>query len=228
MAFGGDVLLLCKHDRFSHQARKIAEAAFGNRVVTCAGTVGDPEPEILGTASPDVLISFLSPWIIKRSALERAGLSINFHPGSVEYPGIGCYNFALYEGAQEFGAVCHHMLPKVDTGKIVMERRFLVHHDDTVETLKLRTMEAMVDMFGEVVAVIEAGENLPAAPTHWTRRPFTHADLSALKVIKSIMPPAEIERRVRATVYPGYPGPVLHHEDGTTFAYPVPDRPPLA
>ena len=157
------VILLAKQERFSREAQAIAEAAFGPDLATYTGAVGDPEPDALQTDSPEYLISFLSPWIVRKHSLDRAGAAINFHPGSTDYPGIGCYNFALYEGASEFGAVCHHMLAKVDTGDLIMERRFPVLPDDTVETLKLRTMETMVDMFREIVALIAAGRPLPRA-----------------------------------------------------------------
>lgn len=222
------IILLAKRERFSREAQAIAEAAFGDDLATFTGAVGDPEPEALRTATPDYLISFLSPWIVRKHSLDRAGAAINFHPGSTDYPGIGCYNFALYEGATEFGAVCHHMLAKVDTGDLVMERRFPVLPEDSVETLKLRTMETMVDMFREVVELIAAGQPLPRADVHWTRRPFTRREMEALKQIEHDMPQEEIDRRVRATVYPGYPGPVMRMADGSTYVFPVPDRPPIA
>jgi methionyl-tRNA formyltransferase len=222
------VILLAKQERFSRRAQAIAEAAFGTEVATYTGRVGDPEPEGLQVGGPEYLISFLSPWIVRKPALDRAGVAINFHPGPTDYPGIGCYNFALYEGAAEFGAVCHHMLPKVDTGGIVLERRFPVLPDDSVESLKLRTMETMVGMFRDIVALIAAGQPLPLADVHWTRQPFTRREMEALKVIEHDMPQEEIDRRVRATVYPGYPGPTMRLPDGGTYAFPVPDRPPIA
>jgi methionyl-tRNA formyltransferase len=222
------IILLTKQERFSESATEIAEYLFGREVQTFSGKVGDPEPVVLSEATPDFLISFLSPWIVRKSTLERCGTAINFHPGSVEYPGTGCYNFALYEKAAEFGAVCHHMLPKVDTGKIVMERRFPVEPADSVETLKLRTMETMIQMFREIAQSIAAGEPLPSAPTHWTRKPFTRREMEALKIIEDAMSPCEKRRRVRATVYPGYPGPYLLDTDGTRRYFPVPDRTPLA
>ena len=221
------VLLLTKQDRFSRHAQEIARSAFDDLSI-CEGSVGDLEPEALATERYDFLISFLSPWIVRAEALDRCGVSVNFHPGSTDYPGIGCYNFALYEEAHEFGAVCHHMLPKVDTGRIVLERRFPVSPDDSVETLKLATMETMIGMFREIVALIAAGARLPAADVHWTRRPFTRRELHALKVCHDGMDEAEVQRRVRATVYPGYPGPVLCRSDGTHHIFDVPDRPPLA
>ena len=207
-------------------AMNIAESLFGARLQTFSGTVGDTLPEPVEKGA-DVLISFLSPWIVPARVLDRCGVAINFHPGSVDYPGTGCYNFALYDEAAEFGATCHHMLPKVDTGLVIEERRLPIVASDTVETLKLRTMITMLSMFQDIATTVAKGENLPVANTHWSRRAYTRREMNALKELAPDMPACEIERRVRATVYPGYPGPFMVR-NGQTVHYPVPDRAPLA
>ncbi|HEY0042964.1 MAG TPA: formyltransferase family protein [Allosphingosinicella sp.] len=220
-------ILLAKQDHFSRQAVTLAEAIFGEDVTTFTGKVGDPFPEAVRAVRPRALISFLSPWIVRQDVLENAEIAINFHPASTDYPGLGCYNFALYEDAPEFGAVCHHMLAKVDTGRIVEERRFTVLPNDSVESLKLRTMVTMVSMFHDICSKLASDLPLPEASVHWSRRPFTGREMNALKIIDPEMPAEEIARRIRATVYPGYDGPSVTI-GGKTFFYPVPNRTALA
>ena len=222
-----DIYLLAKQDRFSQQAETVAQILFGPRLRTFTGRVGDPLPDEVATGEPAFLLSFLSPWIIPGRVLERAGTALNFHPGSVEYPGIGCYNFALYEGAAEFGAVCHHMLARVDSGVVVEERRFPLLATDSVESLKYRTMVTMLAMFHDVGSLIASEQALPVAPRQWARRAFTRREMEALKRIEPDMNDDEIRRRLRATVYPGYPGPYVQVGDDRFYAS-VPDRPPLA
>lgn len=224
---GADIILLAKTEAFSRQAKTVAEILFGDRVEVHLGAVGDPLPESVAAASPAFLISFLSPWIVPGRLLDRCGVAINFHPASIDYPGIGCYNFALYEGASEFGAVCHHMLARVDTGRIVEERRFPLLPTDTVETLKLRTMVTMLAMFHDLCSLIATGRPLPESERQWSRRPLTRREMNALKTIEPDMPEEEVARRIRAGTYPGYPGPSVT-VGGHTFYYPVPERPPLA
>lgn len=221
------IVLLTKLDRFSDQAVGIAKQAFGERVEHLSGKTIDPMPERL-EAGAEVLISFLSPWIVPKRVLDRCDTAINFHPASTDYPGSGCYNFALYDKAAEYGATCHHMLPKVDTGRVILERRFPIATNDSVETLKLNTMVTMLAMFDEIVTDIAQGRALPVAPTHWTRKPSTFRQMEALKVIEPTMGATEIERRLRATIYPGYPGPVLRYPHGQEAAYPVPQRAAVA
>ncbi len=221
----GSVILFSKQDDFSLRAAAFARQAFSERLRVYTGKVGDPFPEI--PDNPDTILSFLSPWIIPANLLNRADLALNWHPGSADYPGIGCYNFALYEEAEEFGAVSHIMAAKVDTGAIIEERRFPVTQDDSVETLKLRTMEIMLSMFEDSVENLASGKILEPCGVKWSRRPFTRKELNDLTVITTDMSEEEVKRRIRATTYPGYPGPKVK-VGGEYFHYPVPDRKPLA
>jgi methionyl-tRNA formyltransferase len=173
------------------------------------------------------VLSFISPWIVPASVLDKSALSLNFHPGSCDYPGIGCYNFALYEEARQFGPVCHHMLPKVDSGTVVKEILFPVLPQDRVETLKLRTMVAMLALFHEMLGLIATGQTLPVSSRQWTRKPFTRRQLDALGEITPGMSKDEENRRIRAMAYPGFPG--AYRLEGTEkHYYPIPPGPAIA
>ena len=127
--------------------------------------------------------------------------AINFHPATPDYPGIGCFNFALYENAQEFGTTCHHMAAKVDTGNIIAVKRFPVFPADDVESLLTRTYDHQLVLLYEIVGIMLHGEELPSSDESWTRKPFSRKELNALSVIDPTMPPEEIQKRVRATSY---------------------------
>ena len=220
-------ILFTKRDDWSAHAAALGRAVLGASLEVRSGANGDPFPADLPAGRFDAVISFISPWIVPPSLLDRADLAINFHPGSRDYPGIGCYNFALYEGAAEFGAVCHHMAPAVDTGPIIAERRFPILAHETVESLKLRTMIAMLALYHDILTAIARGAAMTRAPESWSRRPFLRKQLNALARITPDMPADEIKRRVRAMTYPGFPGP--HVElGGIVFRADVPDRDPLA
>ena len=201
-----DVLLISKRDRWSAHAGAHARRAFGDRLDWRQGALGEPFPLTPGEGGYRIVLSFLSPWIVPAWLLEPAELAINFHPGSCHYPGIGCYNFALYEGAETYGVVCHHMLAKVDTGDIIEELRFPLEPADTVETLKLKSMKALAGLFERIIDRIAAGAPLPSSSAQWTRKAFTRRQLNELCVITPQMDEREIKRRVRAVTYPGQPG----------------------
>jgi methionyl-tRNA formyltransferase len=222
------VLLFTKDDRFSREAQALARAMISSERLRCvSGRVGDPLADGIHADPGDWVISFLSPWIIPARILDPAAVAVNFHPASRDYPGTGCYNFALYENAAEYGAICHFMAEKVDTGAIVEERRFSVLPADTVETLKLRTMVTMLGLYHDVLTRLLTRGSLEPNGLTWSRPPFTRRELEALTVVEPAMRPEEVRRRIRATTYPGKPGPHVM-VGGERFVAPVPDREPVA
>ncbi len=223
------IILFTKKDLWCAQAVKLFCSIFGEKVQIFQGNVSDPFPNEFNNNNYDFIVSFLSPWIIPSWLLSNTKIAINFHPGSSNYPGIGCYNFALYEGASYYGAVCHHMFPKVDTGGIILEKVFKVLPQDTVESIKLRTMIIMLEMFHDVISTYATENSLNNFKNtiSWKRKPFTRKELNDLTKISLDMSKDEIEKRLRALTYPGYPGLKIELA-GVNFFSPVPNREPLA
>ena len=156
----------------------------------------------------DYLISFLYPSVLPAELLSRARrAAINFHPGPPLYPGTGCYNFAIYEEADEYGVTCHHMVERVDSGGIIEVVRFPLLWTDTVSSLKERSSIHCLSLFCRIVPKLLAGEPLPSSDENWQRRLFTRKQLNALCRISPEMSEDEIRRRVRATYFPDAPGP---------------------
>lgn len=154
----------------------------------------------------DYILSYLSPWVIPASVLARARrAAVNFHPGPPEYPGIGCTNFALYDGAATYGVTCHHMAPRVDTGDIIRVSRFSIRPEDTVLTVTQRCYAHIAVLFYEMMDAVLAGRALPRSAESWAREPYTRAEFNTLLRLSRDMAPEEVRRRIRATTYPGYP-----------------------
>jgi len=97
------------------------------------GDTKDPFPVLDVKYKCDLLISYLSPWIIPAKLLNNTrDWAINFHTGPPEYPGIGCVNFALYNEEPIYGITSHIMEDKVDTGRIIDVIRFKIDKYDSV------------------------------------------------------------------------------------------------
>lgn len=170
----------------------------------------------------DYIFTFLTLWIVPAELLGHARRAcLNFHPGPPEYPGVGCVNFALYEGAQEFGATCHHMEPKVDSGKIVAVKRFPIVPEDTVLSVTERCYDHLLSIFREVVGTVLEGGSIPECDETWKRAATTRKQLNELCRVTLDMDEAEVRRRIRATTYPGMPGAELEFQ-GFRFIYDPP------
>lgn len=198
------ISILYLGNKNSDSCRDIADFLGANteHLTICLGEWGDPLPDEAKYWEGDYIISYFSRWIVPEYLLKKARIAaINIHPASPDYPGIGCNNFALYEGAKEYGVTCHHMNPKVDTGDIIAVKRFPIYDSDDVESLLNRTYNFCQVLFYEIAELIMEGKPLPSSNERWSRKPFTRKQLNALSEIRPDMTRDAIERRIRATKF---------------------------
>jgi len=202
------VLLLTKEYHWCNEVKEFLFQAFGkeNVKVYSSSEKYRKFPIEAREERGNLLISFLSPWIVPKEVLENFTCSINFHPGPPEYPGTGCYNFALYEEAEVYGVTCHHITPEVDAGPIIKVIRFPIYKFDTVKTLRDRSLSYLLVLFYEILDLFLAGKPLSTSDEKWKRKAYTRKDLEELCQIKPEMPLDEIKRRIKAVTYPGMPG----------------------
>ncbi len=174
------------------------------------GDLNAPFPEKVMDENYDLLISYISPWIVPKPVLEKIKKwSINFHPGPPEYPGIGSFNFAIYDSAKQFGATAHVMGSKVDTGEIIGVQRFAMAKEETVESLSIKTYSTQLSLYNEIIKYIRVNDSLPECDEKWKRKPFKRSELEQLATISTNMNQEEIDKRIRATYYPDKPAPFI-------------------
>lgn len=217
------VLFLAKEKPFAMEAAALVRAHL-NEADIYFGALGDPFPAAALEKEYDYVISYISPWIVPKEVLARARIAaINLHPGPPEYPGVGCTNFAIYDGAKEFGITVHQMAEKVDSGAIIMVKHFPILSNDTVYSLTQRCYEHIFAAFKELLPYMVHSALLPQSEERWMRKPYTRKELNELCRITKDMSDEEIKRRVRATTYPGMPGAYIEL-GGTKF---VVESPPV-
>lgn len=215
------ILLLSKKTDICKIAQEFTKQCF-TEVRCIEGDTGDTLPEIPGEW--DYMISFLSPWIIPASMLAQAKYAVNFHPAPPTYPGIGCYNFAIYNKETEYGVTCHHMLPKVDRGKIIEVIRFPMYETDTVFILKNRTMNYLLQLFFDFIKDLMVNPEPPESKEVWLREPYKRKDLQTLCRITSEMGSEEVKLRIKATYFPGAADSPYLELHGEKFFYRSPHQ----
>lgn len=193
------ILLLTKKTEYCRKVQDIVRNTFPeSRIIE--GEVGDPLPDL--NWKGDYIISFLSPWIVPEKLLKRARTAINFHPAPPKYPGIGCYNFAIYNKEKEYGVTCHYMLPKEDSGKVIKVIKFPMYKTDSVLMLKERTTRYLLKLFYNISEYIISNKPLPESKEKWSRKPYTRKDLQELCRITPDIDEEEVKLRIRATYFP--------------------------
>jgi methionyl-tRNA formyltransferase len=198
------ILFLGKKDnQFTERAADFIQRHFRHPTIF-TGDRHDRLPAEILDWEGDLLISFIGSWIIPRELLKKASYAaINFHPGSPEYPGTGCTNFAIYNNEKVYGVTCHYMNAEVDSGNIIAVKRFPVSENDTVYGVTQECYKLIESMFYEIMDCILQGKPLPVSGEKWKRKPYTRKELNELCYISPEMPEEEIERRIRATTYRG-------------------------
>ena len=205
------VILLTKPDARGDRAEATIRAIFANSsfVIEVLRIEFGKKKPLEHDFQCDWLISYVCPWVIPQRVLQQARHNVNFHPGPPDYPGTGCYNFALYNGDTQYGVTAHEMKPKVDSGTIYAVRRFPILPDDSVDTLQDRADGIMFGLFEETLRKIAGGTNPVAAdpPEQWhpTKKATTSKDLDRLRVIPLNADDYEVARRARAMAHRRYP-----------------------
>jgi len=197
-----EILFLSKKTDWCNKAKDYVKQNFDN-VQTYQGNFGEKLPVECKDWQGEYIISYLSPWIVPEHLLLKAKKkAINFHPGTPQYGGIGCYNFAIYNEEKEYGVLCHEMTKKVDSGSIIKIRTFPLANNETVASLKKKSMKNLLLLFYEIVDMINDEKKLPASNQKWKRKPYTRKELQSLCRITLDMSEKEIVKRIRATYYP--------------------------
>ena len=196
------ILFLRKRDnQFAQRAEDFIRKKFQETLIFAGGKNDKLPTEVLNWKG-DLMISFISSWIYPEQLLSNADFAaINFHPGSPEYPGTGCTNFAIYNGAKEYGVTCHHMNAGVDSGKIIAVKKFPVKENDTVYKVTQHCYNLIEEIFYDIMNLVLQGQPLPVTNEQWKRKPYTRKQLDELCTITPDMSGEEIRKRIKATTY---------------------------
>ena len=159
----------------------------------------------------DIIISYISDYVLSDKILKKTKLyNINFHPGPPDYPGYGCFNFALYNKAKYYGCTAHLMNKKVDTGKIIDVRNFKLKKNESVLTLSDKTYKHMYFQFKNIINHLAKKKKIKLSNIKWTRKPYKKKQLEKLCKLELNMSKSEVDKRIMATSYPNKPGAYLN------------------
>ena len=146
------------------------------------------------------LIAFSTSVIVPKAVLDGLSLAAyNFHPGPPTYPGSHAASFAIYDGAEHFGATAHVMEEKVDCGSIVAVEWFVMPENPRFMELEIKTYELLLKIFADLAPhFATSNDPLPAIDAEWSGPKHTKAEFEAMKELEADMDEAEINLRYRA------------------------------
>ena len=172
--------------------------------------LGTPEAPDLAGASFDWLFSVANLTILPEALTRRARLgAINFHDGPL--PGRAGLNvpvWAILDGASTHAITWHEMMAAVDTGAALKVRAFDIEPGDTAFSLNARCYEAGLDSFRELIAELQAGQQVRQPLTgarSWNGRAKRPDALATLDFGHSM---AGLDRLMRGLDFGGYANPL--------------------
>jgi len=176
----------------------------------------DPFGRVYDTSypfKPNWIISFLAPWKIPWGILKCASKgAINFHPAPPTYPGIGGYNYAIWNEDRGYAVMVHYMDEEIDSGKVIDVKWFDLNENDTVLTLKNKAITHLKWLFYDIMARILRGHPIEQIIQHekWGDyksrvmfQAFCEINPGSLFLPMSELDIVGIERKLRSTYFKG-------------------------
>jgi len=154
----------------------------------------------------DYLISFLNSMYINKSVRKKIKInSFNFHPGPPEYPGFGCYNFALLDQVNFYGSTIHMINNKFDSGKIVGVKKFKITSKKcNLEKLIRKTHENIFKQAKNFINVIQNKKLKIEENIKWRRKAYTKKEFDIAREIKLSDSKKTVLKKIKAFSYKSY------------------------
>jgi len=137
----------------------------------------------VAAAGVDFLFSILNFSIVPASVLGSVRqIAVNYHDGPLpRYAGVFATSWAIYNGESAHGITWHVLEAGVDTGDILLQRRFPIDPADTAETLNRKCYIHGVRAFNELAAQLASGtcprtRQDPSLRTYYGFRDWPPAD----------------------------------------------------
>jgi methionyl-tRNA formyltransferase len=146
------------------------------------------------------LIAFTTDLIVPAAYIDSCDCgAYNFHPGSPQYPGVYPESFAVFEGAERFGATAHEMTARVDAGPIVATEWFAIGRDWGRMHVATLTYEALLRVFLRLAPQLATQDApLPRTAETWTGPTRLRAEYRRMCEISPDVSVEEYRRRYRA------------------------------
>lgn len=95
----------------------------------------------------------LTPWFVD----QWADHMINIHPSLLpEYKGLHTHARAIADGKTEAGCSVHYVVPEMDDGPLIVQRRVPILPEDTPDTLAARILIEEHKAYPEAVEIVAA------------------------------------------------------------------------
>ena len=191
---------------FNHNASKQLVKYLNFRKINFDHIDSSKKKKLKILKSYDYLISFLNSVYIEKKVREKIKInSFNFHPGPPEYPGFGCYNFALLDGVNFYGSTIHIINDKFDNGKIINVKKFKISYQKlNLEKLITMTHKIILKQAKGFINDIIKKKLKVNCKFRWKRKAFTKKEFEIARKVKLTDSKKDILKKMKAFTYKDY------------------------
>jgi UDP-4-amino-4-deoxy-L-arabinose formyltransferase / UDP-glucuronic acid dehydrogenase (UDP-4-keto-hexauronic acid decarboxylating) len=177
--------------------------------------------EQLSEFKPDIIISFYYNRMIQKEIVGLSSIdSLNFH-GSLlpDYAGSHALNWQIVNGEKESGVTLHQLTNKIDGGKIVFQRSFIINEDDDANDVLKNGIECSCKILKDLINLLRSDKkiqylNQPIGKNLFKCRKRTPEDGE----IKGNMSLTAVKNLSRALVHP-WPGVYYYNNKGNKISF---------
>lgn len=171
----------------------------------------------------DLGISNTYGCLIKKEMIEALhGRIFNIHSAPLpEYRGMFAYNWAIYNGEEEWGVTAHYIDEKFDTGNIIEIQRFSINAEIiTVKELEEESQKIGYELTMRLVKLFEDGKRPMGYPQEGKGKYYSREDFEKLKIIDKEDSLEEKKRKTHACWCPPYEGAYIIENGKKQFFQP--------
>lgn len=201
------ILIICRYeDKWSHEIVKILKKNFLNVTIFYSRSYKQKVTKKLSSWKGDYILSFRSLLILPEKILNNAKIaSINFHPGSPKYRGVGCLNYAVYNEEKYYGVTAHLMKKKIDYGEILKVSKFKINKIKNLDKILLLTHRKLFILARQFIRkIIENNLNIENLiklnRERWVKTIKQKSDLDNFYIIDKNITKKNLQKKLRATI----------------------------
>ena len=215
------IIVISKNNIFTKQIISYLKRRFVAKIIWSTNKRNEDLTNKFDNWKGHYLFHYASYYKIPKKILNKANIyKINFHPAPSKYPGSGGASMAIYNNDKYFGSVAHFINSKIDNGLIIKETKFKISKNETLETIKNKSIKDQFFLFKYIVDKIykeKKSELLNASKykkINWSKKLYKIKDIDKLqsfnlKVSKNNI--EEINKIIRATHLKKFPVSIKIH-----------------